>query len=150
MSDNLSLRVEIAVLRLLAEITNELPPDGLHIQAQAGHWRIAIAIGPAAVGASLTPGDKPLTTCEQECLDCLVRLHKSTGRRQTAREINAALRADGRRWGWATLTAALGNLVAIGRLVNPRDKRGYGLPEAELAATDQVKKCPMPSINGRC
>lgn len=132
MPSNLALRAELALLRLLADISLELPEDGLHIQVQAGRWRVGMAIGlalSANKGTTTFPADEPLSPCERDCLEILPDLIDKTGRRQTARDIDQALRAAGRPWGWATLTASLSNLVAIGLLVNPRDKRGYGMAD---------------------
>lgn len=133
MPSTLALRAEVALLRLLADISLELPDEGLHVQAQAGRWRIALSIGPAMApvngGTSFEPQEQPLSQCEQDCLEIIEQLVHQSGHRQTAREIDKALRSAGRPWGWATLTAALSNLVASNLLVNPRDKRGYGLAD---------------------
>lgn len=139
----LMLRAELALLKLAADLMPHLPEEGLHIQTQAGLWRIGMAIGPAMApvngGTAFEPEEKRLSPCERVCLEIVTQLIEQTGHRQTAREIDTAIRASGQKpWGWATLTAALSNLVAMELLVNPKDKRGYGLPEA----TEPMEKHP--------
>ena len=77
-----------------------------------------------------------LKHCEQEILDITTDLIQTKGRRVTAKEIKAEMRRRGREWGNTTLHNALAQLVAFGRLMNPHDKRGYGI--APAGATESV------------
>ena len=54
---------------------------------------------------------------------------RAAGRPLTRKEVVRALRAAGAPHGAGTVGKALADLTAAGDLVNPRDKRGYRLPD---------------------
>jgi hypothetical protein len=54
---------------------------------------------------------------------------QAVGRALTRKEVIRALRAAGKAHGPGTVDKALADLTAAGELVNPRDKRGYRLPD---------------------
>jgi hypothetical protein len=57
----------------------------------------------------------------------------------TREEVVKALRAAGKDHGAGTVAKALADLTAAGALVNPKDKRGYRLPE-------WVRRSQTPSL----
>jgi hypothetical protein len=63
--------------------------------------------------------------CRADVQDVIRR----AGRPITRKEVIKALRAAGVSHGPGTVSKALADLTAAGELVNPRDKRGYRLPE---------------------
>jgi Fe2+ or Zn2+ uptake regulation protein len=64
-----------------------------------------------------------------ECRKDVVELVRVEGRPLTRKEIVRGLRSAGKNHGPSTVAKALADLTAAGELVNPRDKRGYRLPE---------------------
>jgi hypothetical protein len=129
-SSSARLRAENTLLKLLADLQPDMDPDGTFIDLSAGRWRLVLSIGP--LGSQIpVPGEPELSECERDCLDALSRLTERDGRRHTAREIDAELRLNGKKFGWATITAALANLIAMKKIWNPKDKRGYGFPREQ-------------------
>ena len=59
----------------------------------------------------------------------IVEVVKTTDNVQTQRVVVRALRLAGKTHGPGTVAKALADLTAAGLLVNPRDKKGYRLPE---------------------
>jgi hypothetical protein len=53
----------------------------------------------------------------------------AAGRSVTRKEVLKALKVAGKKHGPGTVAKALADLTAVGELVNPRDGRGYRLPE---------------------
>jgi hypothetical protein len=127
MKPGAKLRAENVLLRLVADLGPDIPDEGTFFDVSAGRWRIICSIGPTGAQPA-GPVEEPLSECERDCLAALQRLVERSGGRHTAKAVQAEMIAGGDRWGWATTTCALSNLVATGKLINPRDKKGYGLP----------------------
>ena len=64
-----------------------------------------------------------------ECQTDIVDVLRRTAHPLTRKELLKALRSVGKSHGEGTVAKALADLTAAGELVNPRDKRGYRLPE---------------------
>jgi hypothetical protein len=64
-----------------------------------------------------------------ECKKDIVGDVKTAGRAVTRKDALKALRTAGKEHGPGTVAKALADLTASGELVNPRDQRGYRLPE---------------------
>jgi hypothetical protein len=65
----------------------------------------------------------------QECKKDIMEVVSAAARPLTRKEVFRALRAAGKEHGAGTVAKALADLVAAKELVNPRDRRGYRLPE---------------------
>jgi hypothetical protein len=65
----------------------------------------------------------------KSCQQDVVGVVEAAGRPLTRKEVVKALREAGKDHGPGTVAKALADLTSAGELVNPRDKRGYRLPE---------------------
>jgi hypothetical protein len=63
--------------------------------------------------------------CQADILDAL----RTAGHPLTRKELLKALRSAGKNHGESTVAKALANMTTAGELLNPRDKRGYRLPD---------------------
>lgn len=118
------------LLRALAEMTG---PAAISL-------RVAEAEGGLACLIHVWPADgmMPAASAERRrrsrgararCRDDVVRVIGRVGRSLTRKEVIRALREAGLAHGPGTVGKALADLTACGELVNPRDKRGYRLPD---------------------
>lgn len=114
--------IEMHLLRIFAELSTLLRVNESH-SIEAGGMVLKLSVE--------FPADKPPapeTDAERDVYDAVCELVKLRGRRVVIREVIAHLEATNRLWGKSTVTNALATLTHKGLLVNPRDKRGYGLP----------------------
>ena len=65
----------------------------------------------------------------------VVEVVATAGRTLTRKQVVRALKVAGKDHGVGTVAKALADLTAAGELVNPKDKKGYRLP-------DWVRKTP--------
>lgn len=65
----------------------------------------------------------------EPCRSDILELVWAAVRSLTGKEVIRALKAAGKGHGPGTVTKALADLTAAKELVNPKDKRGYRLPE---------------------
>ncbi len=64
-----------------------------------------------------------------DCKAHILEVIRSGGQPQTRKEVVKALRGAGKQHGVGTVAKALADLTATGELANPKDKKGYRLPE---------------------
>lgn len=115
-------QIETALLRLFADCPSALT-IGHTYTVEAGGRVLRLSIEPISTGP---PG--PDGECEENCYDAVRLLVNLHGTRVTTKEVIAELESVGHIWGRSTVVNALASLVHKGLLVNPRDKKGYGLP----------------------
>jgi hypothetical protein len=63
--------------------------------------------------------------CKADILDAI----RTANRPQTRKEVVKALRRVGKHHGVGTVAKALADLTATGELMNPKDKKGYRMPQ---------------------
>lgn len=114
--------IETAMLRLYADVGPLLKANDCHV-IEAGGLILRLSIEYPA-----TAKPAPESQCEQDCFDAAGEIIAETGQRATSRAIIDRLNETGRLWGRSTMLNALASLTHKGLLVNPGDKRGYGLP----------------------
>jgi hypothetical protein len=73
--------------------------------------------------------------CKQDIIEVLRAANKALIRKQVVKALTAA----GKDQGAGTVAKALADLTAAGELVNPKDKKGYRLP-------DWVRRSRTPSL----
>jgi hypothetical protein len=115
------------LLRALADLPS---PPRLRVADTEGKLACLILVWDPSevmpqVGAEQTRKAGRLDECKQE----VVGVVTAAGHAITRKEVARALRAAGKDYGPGTLARALAELTASGTLVNPKDKRGYRLPE---------------------
>lgn len=123
--------VESALLRILAVMGKRLTAgDRWEVQVDEGGLVLTLS-------ADYRQAEKPEPRgqCEQDVYDAVRELVEREKRRAVTKEIATHLEATDRLWGRSTIVLALAALVDKGLLVNPHDKRGYGLPEAKGGAS---------------
>lgn len=77
-------------------------------------------------------------TCKADILNVIGEARRPL----TRKEIVSALRSAGKRHGMGTVAKALADLTASGELTNPRDKKGYRLPEwVRIQRTPSLFEC---------
>lgn len=123
--------------RELVEALAALPPLTEPIEAldAEGGVRCLVRVLPAAgTGgrAAATSGGRA------GCREDIIAVVRAARRALTLKEIVKALRDAQRGHGPGTVTKALAELTRSGDLVNPRDKRGYRLPEWRLDKTPSL------------
>ena len=64
-----------------------------------------------------------------ECKEDILDVVRTAGTAITRKEVLRELRLAGKQHGPGTVTKALADLTASGELVNPKDKKGYRMPE---------------------
>jgi hypothetical protein len=64
-----------------------------------------------------------------DCKVHILEIIRAASQPQTRKEIVKALRRAGKHHGAGTVAKALADLTSTGELANPRDKKGYRLPE---------------------
>lgn len=64
-----------------------------------------------------------------ECRTDILEVIRAAGQPQTRKDVLRALRQAGKQHGPGTVAKALADLTAAGVLANPKDKKGYRLPE---------------------
>lgn len=114
-------QIEIALLRLCAEANGSLV-IGQSYSLDIDGKTIRLSIEPISGDP---PG--PESECEENVLDAVGVLVALYDRRVTTKEVFAELESVNHIWGRSTVVCALAALVHKGLLLNPRDKKGYGL-----------------------
>ena len=103
-----------------------------------GPVRVADAAGGLACLVLVWPADGRMPTAasrrakgghREQCRADVLAVVAAAGEPVTQKEVIRALKVAGARHGAGTVIKALADLTAAGALVNPRDKRGYRLPE---------------------
>lgn len=127
--DPIRLLAENCLLRLLSDLPAGTP--AFTVQARLNGLGASLRIGPPTEIPLDACGDNSsrLTSREREVLDAVAVEVARLGRRVLGSEVRAALKAAGIDWGVSTVNTTLADLVAVGRLVNDNDKRGYGLAD---------------------
>ncbi|HJZ54698.1 MAG TPA: hypothetical protein VKE74_07045 [Gemmataceae bacterium] len=74
-----------------------------------------------------------------DCKKDIVEVVSAAGRALTRKEVVKALREAGKEHGVGTVAKALADLTGSGELVNPKDKKGYRIP-------DWVRRSKTPSL----
>jgi hypothetical protein len=122
--------VERAARDLLHALSDLPSPPTLRVADAEGRVACLILVWDAkqvmpTVGAERRRRTSKRAACKQD----IVEVVQATGRPLTRKEVVRALRAAGKDHGAGTVAKALADLTAAGELVNPKDKRGYRLPE---------------------
>lgn len=115
-------QIETALLRLFADCPAALI-IGHSYSVEAGGRILRLTIDPIIDNPPHPEGE-----CESNVYDAVRLLVNEHGRRVTTKEVFAELETVGQIWGRSTVVNALASLVHKGLLVNPRDKKGYGIP----------------------
>jgi hypothetical protein len=89
---------------------------------------------PTAKGERRMVGGGGRERCRQDVLAAV----RAAGRPVTRKKVVRALRDAGAAQGAGIVAKALADLSAAGELVNPRDKRGYRLPECRRDDTPSL------------
>lgn len=125
-------QIEIALLRLWGSCADALIV-GEPYTIDLDHVTLTVIAKPKA---SAPPA--PEGACEEDVLACVYSLVACHGRRVTTKEILAELEFTEHIWGRSTVLNALATLVHKGLLMNPRDKKGYGVPCMSPIATNHL------------
>lgn len=114
-------QIEIALLRICAECSSALTVgQSYSIDVNGKTLRLSVE-------AISGQPPKPDSECEEDVYDAVRLLIGLHGRRVTTKEVFAELEAANHIWGRSTVVCALAALVHKGLLLNPRDKKGYGI-----------------------
>lgn len=105
--------------RVLAAVPS-LVGGGIREVVTVGAVRVQVCVWPADRPAP-APEARPLTPCEQDCLDRLRR----EARPQTAREVHRALDEAGRLYGFGTVQKAMTALKRLGYVRPAGGRKGY-------------------------
>lgn len=127
-------RIEIALLRLYAECSGALIVGQTH-STEVGGIVLRLSIEPPE-----NKPPRPEGTCEEDVYDAVAVLSAAMDRRVTSKEVMAEMDSTNHLWGRSTVLNALAALVHKGLLINPHDKKGYGVP----IAPDPHRSQPSP------
>lgn len=118
MTETQSARALAAAARELARrIAEAGPPPALAVERRVGRVVCRVELSDAAA-----PARRPRGACR----DAVMGVIRAAGRAMRRAAVASALRAE---HGPGTVAKALADLTRSGELVNPRDRRGYRLPE---------------------
>ena len=117
------------LLRALADSSVGLAP--LRVAEAEGGLACLIQVWPAGglMPAVAAERRRRISGARAQCREDVLAVVRRAGRAVTRKEVIRALRAAGTSHGPGTVSKALADLTACGELVNPRDKRGYRMPD---------------------
>ena len=117
------------LLRALADLPRAAARCGW--PRRTGGLACLIQVWPAAemMPAAAVERRRRISGARARCREDVLAVIGRAGRSLTRKEVIKALRAAGRPHGPGTVGKALADLTAAGELVNPRDKRGYRMPD---------------------
>jgi hypothetical protein len=117
------------LLRTLAALPQGSVP--LRVAEAEGGLACLVQVWPAGglMPAVAVERRRRISGARARCREDVLAVVRRAGRAITRKEVIKALRAAGLSHGPGTVSKALADLTAAGELVNPRDKRGYRLPD---------------------
>jgi hypothetical protein len=122
--------VEEAVRVLLRSLADLPAPPTLRVAEVEGRVACLLLVWDSARVMPTVGAERRRRTGRRAgCKEDIVGVVRAAGRPVTRKEVVKALRAAGKDHGPGTVAKALADLTASGELVNPKDKRGYRLPE---------------------
>ena len=120
----------VELLRALAELPGS---SGGVVRVAAGEGELAclIQVWPAGMLMPTASAERGRVAggSRAKCRGEVLAAVRAAGRSVTRKEVIKALRAGGAAYAPGTVGKVLADLTAAGELVNPRDKRGYRLPD---------------------
>jgi hypothetical protein len=117
------------LLAALADLGRSVPP--LRVADAGGGLACLVQVWPAALAMPVASAERrrPAGGERSRCRADVLSVVRSAGRPLTRKDVVRALRAAGTPHGPGTVNKALAELTRAGELVNPRDRRGYRLPD---------------------
>jgi hypothetical protein len=117
------------LLRALADLPRT--PAPLRVAEVDGGLACLVQVWPAGglMPAVAAERRRRVSGARARCREDVLEVVRRAGRAVTRKEVIRALRAAGLPHGPGTVSKALADLTAAGELVNPRDKRGYRMPD---------------------
>jgi hypothetical protein len=117
------------LLRTLADLPRT--PAALRVAEADGGLACLIQVWPAGeiMPSIAIERKRRVSGARARCREAVLDVVRRAGRAVTRKEVIRALRAAGTAHGPGTVGKSLADLTAVGELVNPRDKRGYRMPE---------------------
>jgi hypothetical protein len=123
--------LERAARELLRSLAGLPKPDaGVRVADAEGGLACLVLVWPAG-GTMLTAAAERRRARggRERCRSDIVEVVREAVRPLTCKEVVRALKSAGKEHGPGTVAKALADLTAAKELVNPKDKRGYRLPE---------------------
>ncbi|MDB5308079.1 MAG: hypothetical protein JWO38_2281 [Gemmataceae bacterium] len=116
------------LLRALAD--NPIPLTGLRVAEADGGLACLILVWDATRAMPVAGAERRRRAGggRAGCKEDVVEVVRAANKPLTRKQVLKALRSAGMDHGFGTIAKALADLTAAGELVNPRDKRGYRLP----------------------
>lgn len=111
---------------LLAGLVGGPPTGSVRVTAASGGLTCLVLVWPSA---DRMPTARRNRQGRDGCRADVLAAIRAAGRPLTRKEVVRALKDAGVRHGPGTVAKALADLTASRALINPRDKRGYRLPE---------------------
>jgi hypothetical protein len=124
--------VEAKVRELLRELADlGRPVVALRVADADGELACLVQVWPAVAAMPVASAERRRRANGEraQCKEDVLLVIRAAGRPLTRKEVVKALRAVGTPHGTGTVNKALADLTAAGELINPRDRRGYRMPD---------------------
>lgn len=136
-TDALHMQLELSLYRLVTKFPAGWPVDPVSVQIRVNGTVWTLRAGSPASEPTPSPlAESPLTNRHKKVIEAVRVEVDRLERRVLGREILDALHLVGYRIGRSTLNETLSDLVYRKRLINPKDKLGYGFP-------GEHEECPL-------
>jgi hypothetical protein len=133
--------VERAARDLLLRLSELSNPPTLRVADVEGKLACLILVWNVAQAMPTVGAERRRRSGERraECRADIVEMLRAANRALTRKQVVKALKGAGKEHGPGTVAKALADLTASGELANPKDKKGYRLP-------DWMKRTRTPSL----
>jgi hypothetical protein len=123
--------IEKAARTLLSALGDCSQPPTLRVAEVDGQFACLIQVWDSAEAMPMIGPERRQrpNSARAECKTDIIEVMGGSGHPLTRKEIVRELRLAGKHHGGGTVDKALADLTATGGLVNPRDKKGYRLPD---------------------